>query len=208
MHICKTLFLEQVMKPQELLFPTQTFFSVVWTKSNMLKRKLTTTVSEWVTSVTVRQQLQCQEAAEWIQSLLLSLLVPLRCDPCLPSAAAVHCQCQCSGWDTSSGNDLPTYETWEENRRGGGGSFKSLGFLLCQHVCNQLGGEKKNFIPAESDIADILRVERRNNSSLVLKHFEIWDEVADSKSVASSFGWVGGTDTLLGGSQTGHKNIY
>lgn len=143
------------MKPQELLSPKQTFFSVVWTRSNMLRRKLTTTVSEWVTSVTVRQQLQCQQAAEWIQSLLLSLFVPLRCDPSLPSAAAVHCQCQCSGWDTSSGNDLPTYETWEENRSGGGGvgawgSFKSLGFLLCQHsrnVCNQLGGEKKTSSP-------------------------------------------------------------
>lgn len=42
----KHFFLEQVMKPQELLFPTQTFFSVVWTKSNMLMRELTTTVSE------------------------------------------------------------------------------------------------------------------------------------------------------------------
>lgn len=87
--------------------PEHVFYSVVRTKSNMLKRKLTTTVSEWVTSVTVTQQQQ------WTRLLLIALLLPRRCDQSAPSAAAVHRRCRCSGWDTSSGNDLPTYETWK-----------------------------------------------------------------------------------------------
>lgn len=44
------------------------------------------------------------------------------------------------------------------------------------------------------------------NISLFLENFEIWDEVTDSQSIPGSFGGVGGTNTLLGGSQTGYQN--
>lgn len=198
-----------------VLSPQQTFFSVVWTKSNTFMWKLKTMVSEWVTSVTVRQQLQLQEVAEFIQPSLLSPFVPLPREPSLPSAAAVHCPCQCSGWDTSSGNDLPTHETWEENRGKGVDLRVCASFYaniatecaISLMLSNGDGERKKKIIsPTETELADILRDERRNKSSLVLKHFEIGDEVADSNSVASSFGWVGRTNTLLGGSQT--RYIY
>lgn len=46
---------------------------------------------------------------------------------------------------------------------------------------------------------------RWKKNSLVLKNLEIRDKVTHSQAIACSFGGVGRTDTLFGGSQTGEK---
>lgn len=90
--------------------------------------------------------------------------------------------------------------------------------MICQHTKpgKRIEGRQFEFpsVPTSSycmqsarwtwKTTDILGNER-SNSSLVLKHFEIGDKVAHSESIASGFGWVGGTNALLGGSQTGYK---